>query len=53
MMMIRRPNTLLVCVQAMHEKPTLVAHWLACAGSVKTMMMMMMMMMILDLDDKS
>jgi hypothetical protein len=25
---------LLVCVQVLHEKPTLVAHWLACAGSV-------------------
>jgi hypothetical protein len=23
----------------MHEKPSLVAHWLACAGSVKMMMM--------------
>jgi hypothetical protein len=27
-----------------HEKPTLVAHWLACAGSVKKKKMMMMMM---------
>jgi hypothetical protein len=25
---------LLVCVQVLHEKLTLVAHWLACAGSV-------------------
>ncbi len=25
---------LLVCVQVLHEKPTLAAHWLACAGSV-------------------
>jgi hypothetical protein len=27
----------------LHEKPTLVAHWLACAGSVKMMMLLMMM----------
>jgi hypothetical protein len=33
-----------VCVQELLEKRTLAAHWLACAGSVKTMMMMMMMM---------
>jgi hypothetical protein len=30
---------LLVCVQVLHKKPTLVAHWLACAGSVQMMMM--------------
>jgi hypothetical protein len=28
------------------ERPTLAAHWLACAGSVKKKKMMMMMMMI-------
>jgi hypothetical protein len=29
-----------VCVQVLLEKSSLVAHWLACAGSVKKMMMM-------------
>jgi hypothetical protein len=28
-------------VQVLLEKATLVAHWLACAGSVKMMMIMM------------
>jgi hypothetical protein len=27
-------SQLLECVQALHEKPALVAHWLACAGSI-------------------
>jgi hypothetical protein len=35
----QRAQLLLVCVQVLHGKPTLVAHWLACAGSVKIMMM--------------
>jgi hypothetical protein len=30
----QRAYSLLVCVQVLHEKPTLVAQWLACAGSV-------------------
>ncbi len=27
------PLPLLVCVQVLHANPTLVAHWIACAGS--------------------
>jgi hypothetical protein len=30
-----------VRIQVLLEKPTLAAHWLACARSVKMMMMMM------------
>jgi hypothetical protein len=39
----QRAQLLLVCVQVLLEKPSLAAHWLACAGSVTMMMMMMMM----------
>ncbi len=43
-MMIRRPYArnccLCVCFQVLHEKPTLVAHWLACDGRAKMAKMM-------------
>jgi hypothetical protein len=38
----QRAQLLLLCVAALNDQPTIVAHWLACAGSEMAMLMLIM-----------